>query len=219
MGKEGGRAKELSGVCNIVFTWLNLLLVFVPLGFMAQYRKWGSAMIFSFNFIAIVPLAGILGAATESLAIHTGQLLGGLLNATFGNAVEMIVTVQALNANLVSVVQGSLLGSILSNLLLVLGMAFFCGGVVYKEQKFSAAGADTSVQCLILSSIALSLPTIFHHHPGVTEEDVVTVSGYAPSSLVVSTSATSSSSWGPTRTYSSRKRKRRRRPKLAQSPR
>merc|ERR1719262_1830381 len=104
----------------------------------------GPGIVFSTNFMAIVPLAAILGAATESLAIHTGQMVGGLLNATFGNAVEMIVTINAIRAGLVSVVQGSLLGSILSNLLLVLGMAFFVAGVKTKESRFNAIGASAS---------------------------------------------------------------------------
>jgi len=168
--------RECFGLRLIFCQWLNLLLVFVPLGFVAHKQKWSSAAIFSYNFAAIVPLAGILGAATESLSAHTGQMLGGLLNATFGNAVEMIVTIQALQAGLISVVQGSLLGSILSNLLLVLGMAFFAGGLRIKEQHFNATGASTNTTCLTLSSIALALPTIYSHHPGTTFEDCLTLS-------------------------------------------
>eukprot|EP01053_Blabericola_migrator_P005898 Blabericola_migrator_1__5897@NODE_2985_length_2140_cov_143_014954_g1867_i0_p2_GENE_NODE_2985_length_2140_cov_143_014954_g1867_i0NODE_2985_length_2140_cov_143_014954_g1867_i0_p2_ORF_typecomplete_len118_score14_09Na_Ca_ex/PF01699_24/1_3e18Borrelia_P13/PF05628_12/1_4_NODE_2985_length_2140_cov_143_014954_g1867_i06721025 len=86
----------------------------------------------------MIPEAAILGSCTEQLALHTGDLIGGLLNATFGNAVEMILTVQSLRAGLIAVVQGTLLGSILSNLLLVLGMSFFAGGLFHKVQKFNA---------------------------------------------------------------------------------
>jgi len=167
---------EIEGFLGIMFQWLNLLLIFVPLGIVSHFSKWSSAAIFCCNFAAIVPLAGILGAATESLAVHTGQMVGGLLNATFGNAVEMIVTIQAINKGLISVVQGSLLGSILSNLLLVLGMAFFAGGLTRKEQKFSAAGAGATMMCLVLGSIALALPTIYNCVPGTSEHDVLEIS-------------------------------------------
>merc|ERR1719361_1352396 len=151
-------------------------MVFVPLGMVSHYLDWGSAAVFSCNFTAIVPLAGILGAATESLASHTGQMVGGLLNATFGNAVELIVTIQAIKANLVSVVQGSLLGSVLSNLLLVLGMAFFAAGCVTKESSFSARGAGTSMSCLTLGSMALTLPTIYNGLPDTEPESVLLIS-------------------------------------------
>merc|ERR1719210_2457126 len=143
---------------------------------MSHYLMWSSALIFTCNFMAIVPLAGILGAATESLAVHTGQTVGGLLNATFGNAVELIVTINAIKANLVSVVQGSLLGSVLSNLLLVLGMAFFAAGCVTKESAFSAQGAIANMNCLTLGSMALALPTIYNSLPNTSPDEVLWIS-------------------------------------------
>eukprot|EP00913_Durusdinium_trenchii_P022017 g20689.t1 len=132
--------------------------------------EFNSAMIFTFNFLAIVPLAGILGAATESMASHTGEMIGGpglrvsgerLLNATFGNAVEMIMCMQAVKAGLVEVVQGNLLGSVLSNLLLVLGMAIFCAGLKYNNRQFNAIGAAANMSCLVVASISICLPTLF----------------------------------------------------------
>merc|ERR1719169_187858 len=108
---------------------------------------YGPGIVFSANFFAIIPLASILGAATEALAVHTGQLIGGLLNATFGNAVEMIMCIQAVKAGLISVVQGNLLGSVLSNLLLVLGMAIFASGMVRHDQEFNAQGAAANMTC------------------------------------------------------------------------
>mmetsp|Transcript_23227 Transcript_23227/g.37153 ORF Transcript_23227/g.37153 Transcript_23227/m.37153 type:complete len:430 (-) Transcript_23227:24-1313(-) len=171
-----GCAREMAGLSNIFCQWLNILLVFVPLGIVAGLNDWSSAMRFSLNFVAIIPLAGILGAATESLAVHTGQMIGGLLNATFGNAVEMIVTVNAIRANLVDVVQGSLLGSILSNLLLVLGMAFFAAGCITSEPAFNASGASANTSCLVLASIALAMPTIYNNLPDATGEDVLQIS-------------------------------------------
>ena len=116
-GEPDGCSRECAGISEILCTWMNLLLVFVPLGIYSHFYHWSAAARFTCNFVAIVPLAAILGGSTEALAAHTGQMIGGLLNATFGNAVEMIVTVNAIKAGLVNVVQGSLLGSILSNML------------------------------------------------------------------------------------------------------
>merc|ERR1719379_2492454 len=109
------------------------------------------AIIFGSNFLAIVPLASILGQATEALAHHTGQLIGGLLNATFGNAVEMIMCLQSVKAGLITVVQGNLLGSVLSNLLLVLGMAIIGSGIVRHEQSFNAKGAASNMRCQLVA--------------------------------------------------------------------
>merc|ERR1719188_2613871 len=159
--QASGCQRECQGIANILCSWLNLLLVFVPLGVLSPHLEWGCAVTFACNFMAIIPLAGILGASTEGLAAHTGQMIGGLLNATFGNAVEMIVTINAIKAGLVSVVQGSLLGSILSNLLLVLGMAFFAAGMRIKQAGFNATGSSANVTCLAVGSISLALPTIY----------------------------------------------------------
>eukprot|EP00428_Durinskia_dybowskii_P040388 CAMPEP_0170261330 /NCGR_PEP_ID=MMETSP0116_2-20130129/30545_1 /TAXON_ID=400756 /ORGANISM="Durinskia baltica, Strain CSIRO CS-38" /LENGTH=433 /DNA_ID=CAMNT_0010512393 /DNA_START=113 /DNA_END=1414 /DNA_ORIENTATION=- len=167
---------QMDGLKEIFIQPINILLVFVPLGICAGEMEWGPMSTFSTNFMAIVPLAAVLGAATECLAAHTGQMIGGLLNATFGNAVEMIVTINAIRAGLVSVVQQSLIGSILSNLLLVLGMAFIASGLVNKASSFNATGAGTNVSCLVLSSLALTLPTVFSYIPDTTPEASVKLS-------------------------------------------
>jgi len=151
----------MEALANIFCSKIMILLVFVPLGLFAERLEFNSAMIFTFNFLAIVPLAGILGAATESMASHTGEMIGGLLNATFGNAVEMIMCMQAVKAGLVEVVQGNLLGSVLSNLLLVLGMAIFCAGLKYNNRQFNAIGAAANMSCLVVASISICLPTLF----------------------------------------------------------
>jgi len=139
---------------------LNALLLCVPLGLVSESQGWGDVATFGLNFLAIVPLANLLGYATEELAIAVGPSFGGLLNATLGNAVEMILTVFALREGLVEVVKGSLVGSVLSNLLLVLGMSFFFGGLNYKEQVFSADSARTQASLLLLAVLALVLPTL-----------------------------------------------------------
>ncbi|KAH7647008.1 calcium antiporter [Cryptosporidium bovis] len=151
---------DFIAIINILFTKFNMLLVCIPFGILSYYLNWGPLATFWFNFISLIPLASLLGIFTEELALHTGEVIGGLLNATFGNAVEMIITVQGIKAGLVTVVQGTLLGSILSNLLLILGMSFFAGGLFHHVQKFNEKGASFSTSLLMLSCMAISIPTI-----------------------------------------------------------
>ncbi|CAO3618913.1 unnamed protein product [Mucor fragilis] len=142
-------------------SWINVLLVFVPIG-IASHFVWSPTITFIMNFLAIVPLAKLLGFATEDIALRTGEIIGGLLNATFGNAVELIISVISLTQNLVVVVQASMLGSILSNLLLVLGMCFFGGGYRYKIQYFNKTVAQTSASLLFISVASLLIPASFY---------------------------------------------------------
>jgi Ca2+:H+ antiporter len=156
------------GLRNIVLhDPLSLLLLLWPLGCASHYLEWGLPVCFWMNFAAMIPLAKILGDATEELAAGLkNDTVGGLLNATFGNAVEMILTVQTLRAGHCDVVKGTLLGSVLSNLLLVLGMSFFLGGLKAKtifgaEQEFSKEAALTNMTMLLLATTAFALPTVF----------------------------------------------------------
>ncbi|KAF2645639.1 vacuolar calcium ion transporter-like protein /H(+) exchanger [Massarina eburnea CBS 473.64] len=145
-------------------SWINVLLIFVPVGFALYYsKKAGPVPIFIVNFIAIIPLAAMLSYATEELAIRVGETLGGLLNATFGNAVELIVSIQALIKHEVTIVKTSLIGSMLSNLLLVLGMSFFLGGMTRLEQFFNVTVAQTAASLLALCIASLIIPTVFHN--------------------------------------------------------
>ncbi|GAA5987516.1 hypothetical protein JCM10908_001986 [Rhodotorula pacifica] len=147
----------------IVFaSWLNVLLVFIPVGWALHFVKVNDTIIFIFTFLAIIPLAKLLGFGTEELALRVGQTLGGLLNATLGNAVELIVAIIALAKCEIQVVQSSLLGSILSNLLLVLGMCFFAGGIKYSEQGFKIGAAQLNSSLLVISVIAVLLPAAFN---------------------------------------------------------
>merc|ERR1719272_2652775 len=115
----------------------------------------------------MVPLAKILGDATEELALGLkSDVIGGLLNATFGNAVEMIITIQSLRAGLITVVKDTLLGSVLSNLLLVLGMSFFFGGLLHHRQRFSKEGAMVNMSLLLLACFTLALPTVVNSSLG-----------------------------------------------------
>merc|ERR1719359_1580041 len=116
---------------------LCILLVCFPLGCAAPYAGWGPIATFWLNFVGLIPLAKLLGDATEELAAGLkNDMLAGLLNATFGNAVEVVIMVQTLRAGLLSVVKATLLGSVLSNLLLVLGCSFFFGGIVSNAKQW-----------------------------------------------------------------------------------
>lgn len=154
------RRQDITALCNIFRSKLNLLLCFVPIGILSYFLGYKEIYIFFFNFMALIPLSALMGTTTEDLALHTGEIIGGLINATFGNMIEMIFSIQALNAGLINVVQGTLLGSILSNLLLVLGMAFFAGGLYHHVQKFNEKGATCSASLLLLSSLAITMPTV-----------------------------------------------------------
>jgi len=139
---------------------INVLFVFLPLAYWSHAAKWNDGSIFILNFLAMVPLASMLGIFTEELAAHTNDVIGGLINATFGNAVELVVAIQALLKNDFRVVQASLIGSVFSNLLLVLGMCFFCGGIVYSEQEFIAQGAVASIAMLGFNGLTLLIPEV-----------------------------------------------------------
>ncbi|KAH0536029.1 hypothetical protein FGG08_007078 [Glutinoglossum americanum] len=143
-------------------SWINVLFIFAPAGIAVNFLGVSPVIVFVVNFIAIIPLAAMLSYATEELALRVGETLGGLLNATFGNAVELIVSILALIKREVLIVQTSLIGSILSNLLLVLGMCFFAGGLNRVEQFFNVTVAQTASSLLALSVGSLIIPTAFH---------------------------------------------------------
>jgi Ca2+:H+ antiporter len=127
-------------------------------------------LIFITSSIAILPLAWWMGRATEQLAERLGEGVGGLLNATFGNAAELIIALVALRSGLHDVVKASIAGSIIGNILLVLGAAMLAGGLRYPEQHFNAAGARSQATMLTLAAIALILPAAFQIAPGTTAE-------------------------------------------------
>lgn len=164
---------DLRAVRCILMSCVNVFLVFVPIGLMSASQGWNSAIIFTTNWAAIIPLCGILGAATEALAEHTGQTVGGLVNATFGNAVEIIITIDAIKRGLCGVVQAGLIGSVLSNLLLVLGMAFIASGILRSEQSFNKDGAGANASCLLVAAIGVVLPTLFDQSGFATDSDSV----------------------------------------------
>ena len=150
---------------------MNWLLIFVPIAigleFVAPERY---LLVFLASALAILPLAGWMGRATEQLAERMGEGVGGLLNATFGNAAELIIALAALRAGLHDVVKASIAGSIVGNILLVLGAAMLAGGLRRSEQHFNAAGARSQATMLLLAAIGLVLPAAFQAAAGATEQ-------------------------------------------------
>ena len=139
-----------------------LVFVGVPLVFIGAFLNWSEMMIFFLCCASIIGLSGYIGRATESLAIVSGPRVGGLLNATFGNAVELIISIFTLKAGMVGIVLASLTGSVLGNLLLVLGLSFFAGGIKFKRQKFSVHSARYNSGLLIFAVIvAFVIPEVF----------------------------------------------------------
>jgi Ca2+:H+ antiporter len=136
-----------------------ILLVFIPISIIAHFLQWDATIIFLTAGIGIVPLAAYMGLATEEIAVFVGPNLGGLLNATFGNATELILALVALNKGLLNVVKATITGSIISNLLLVMGFAMLLGGLRYKEQDFQPVAARLNASAMNLAVIALLLPT------------------------------------------------------------
>ncbi|KAG2060832.1 Calcium/proton exchanger [Suillus hirtellus] len=147
----------------ILSSWFNILLVFIPISWAINFALPDQqSLIFVLTFLAIIPLAKLLAFATDELSIRVGQTLAGLLNATLGNAVELIVSIIALTKCELTIVQSSLVGSILSNLLLVLGMCFFAGGMRFSEQGFGQSAVQLNSSLLTISVIAVLLPGAFH---------------------------------------------------------
>jgi Ca2+:H+ antiporter len=141
--------------------WLNWLLLAIPAAIYLKLTGAGDVALFTASAVAIIPLAGILGEATETLSEHCGQTLGGLLNATMGNATELIIAFFALRAGHAEVVKASLSGSIIGNLLLVLGLSVFVGGLNRHKQTFSRTAAGTNTTMLFIAVIAMVMPAVF----------------------------------------------------------
>ncbi len=168
---------------NLIFT---VLLLFVPVSILAEYLEWGELIVFVTAGLAILPLAAWMGAATEEIAVVVGPTVGGLLNATFGNATELIIALVALRAGLVNVVKASLTGSIMGNLLLVMGLAMFLGGLRYKEQEFQPIVARVNASSMNLAVIAMLIPTAVNYTSvGIDEPTLQRLSGAVAIVLIV----------------------------------
>ena len=160
---------------------LNILLLALPITCYYAYIEHDESMAFFSSLVAIMPLAFLMGRATEEIALRTSESVGGLLNATFGNAAEMIIAFLAIYAAskaaagseteelMVNLVQASLIGSILGNLLLVMGLAFVWGGIHYTEQKFSETQVSSNGSLMLLAMIVLIIPAVFNSTVGGSE--------------------------------------------------
>ncbi len=156
---------------------LFALLLFIPVSVAAHFLEWGELIVFITAGLAILPLAAWMGTATEEIAVVVGPSLGGLLNATFGNATELIIALVALNAGLIDVVKASITGSIISNLLLVMGFSMLLGGLRYKEQTFQPIVARVNAASMNLAVIAILMPTAMNYtSQGINEETVQNLS-------------------------------------------
>ncbi len=140
---------------------LDWLLVLVPVSVALKLAGGADLAIFVTSAAAILPLAGLIGRSTEQLALHTGPRVGGLINATFGNVTELIIAVFLILEDKIEIVKASLTGSILGNLLLVLGVSFFVGGLRHKEQHYNAHAASVHSTSLVLAVTGLLMPALF----------------------------------------------------------
>lgn len=161
---------------------LNILLVFGVVAIVADLLGWSPVLVFVASGLAMIPLAGLMGEATEALAAHTGPRLGGLLNATLGNAAELIITIfairegvlnPALSEQMLELVRASLTGSVLGNILLVLGLSILVGGLRHGTQRFERRHAGLNATMLMLAAAALIIPSIFSHSIEMVDHDAV----------------------------------------------
>lgn len=141
--------------------WLDALFIFVPIVFFLAFTRQAATAIFITAALGIIPLAGILGEATDALAHRAGARIGALLNATFGNAAELIITIAAIRAGLIEVVKASITGSIIGNILLVLGLSALVGGLKNGFQRFGRRSASVSVTMMAIAVIGLVIPALF----------------------------------------------------------
>jgi Ca2+:H+ antiporter len=168
--------------------WISpslLILTFILSG-LGHYAGWDPTIQFVLSAIAVVFVAGFLGRATENVAHYAGQRLGGFLNATFGNAAELIIAIFLIKEGLFDMVKASLTGSIIGNLLLVLGLSLFAGGMKFKVQKFNVSLAGLNGSLMILAVIALFVPAVFFNTHSITDRETSTLSLIVAGILILS---------------------------------
>ena len=157
---------------------LYYLLIFIPISFLLHFANLGGSSVqFFVSALAIIPLAGLLGEGTEELSKYTGSQFGAFLNATFGNATELIMCIFALRAGLFEVVKASIAGAMIGNILLVLGAAMLCGGIKYETQRFSKAGVNVSLSMLTVAVISIVIPAVFTNNLSLTDNNPIQLEG------------------------------------------
>jgi Ca2+:H+ antiporter len=143
--------------------WIHYFLISFPLAVIGSLLHWPPLLNFILACVGLIPLAELIGEATEALAVITGPKIGGLLNATLGNAAELIITIVAIRAGLLDLVKASITGSIIGNLLLVMGASLLLGGLKNGKQRFNREHVATNATMLVLAVVALSVPSLFNH--------------------------------------------------------
>ncbi|MFA6089166.1 MAG: calcium/proton exchanger [Candidatus Woesearchaeota archaeon] len=156
-----------------IFLWL---LIFVPISWLSAYIIHDQTLTFIFAIIALIPLARIIGYSTKEFSLQTNPAWGGLINATFGNMIELFIAILALSRGLYHVVQASIVGSIIGNILLLIGLSVFFGGLKYKEQKFNKDSIGISATMLIIAIAGLAIPTVYALTVDTTPREIQLVS-------------------------------------------
>jgi len=142
---------------------LKYMLIFVPISFIAEFMHVSSSIMFILAALSIIPLAGLMGKGTEEISFYSGPKIGGFLNGTFGNATELIICFFALKEGLFDVVKSSIAGSVIGNILLVLGASMLAGGLKYKTQTFNKKVVEVSSSMLLFAVVGLCIPALFTH--------------------------------------------------------
>ena len=143
--------------------YLYTMLLFLPVTIIGKLTGLSDPLLFVFSSLSIIPLAGLMGKSTDVISCYAGQKIGGLLNATFGNATELIIAFIAMKEGMFDVVKASLAGSVIGNILLVLGMSMLVGGLKYKAQIFNKNSINNTASMLLFAVLGLSIPAIFTH--------------------------------------------------------
>ena len=143
--------------------FLKYMLIFIPISIVGKFMNFSPAVLFILAALSIIPLAGLMGEGTEEISFYSGPKIGGFLNATFGNATELIISFFALKQGLFEVVKSSIAGSIIGNILLVLGASMLAGGLKHKTQEFNKNIVETTSSMLLFAVIGLSIPAVFTH--------------------------------------------------------
>ncbi len=143
------------------FRLLDYFFIFIPISLLMVFLRVSDVYIFIFSILSLIPIAKYIGKATEDLALQTTPTIGALMNATFGNAIELIIAIFAIQAGLLEVVKASITGSIIGNLLLLIGLSMFAGGLRFKEQRFNTQSAGVSSTMLIIAVTGLAMPTVY----------------------------------------------------------
>lgn len=164
---------NLIGIKSILYNWLNLLLIFLIFAPLSFFFKWGVIADFILSALALIPLAHLISEVAEDLALHTGDVWGALINASFGNAVELIVSIEALVQGRIKLVQYSLIGSVFSNLLLVLGCALVAGG---NNSEFDLTGVSANIILLMIGSLVIATPQMMEEEQSGAKKNALLIS-------------------------------------------